>query len=279
MLTGLLCAAVLSGCGRSATGERTAEVAAAKQKEQATDRTESDRRAEADAAPDPYRRFEPEELKSFYDVYRYPDTTALVEPPAITGDQAADERVRAIAYRRGYRLRSEADPGSLVEVEGKRLQPAAAEAWRELEAAALAEGIELGLISGYRSVSRQREIFLSVLSREAEKAIGRAYTPEEIAAGDADQVVDAILRTYSIPGYSKHHTGYTVDITDVTSGRDFTEFGETAGFRWISADNYANAMRFGFLPSYPEGVADQGPIPEPWEYVWVGREALEREAD
>lgn len=221
-----------------------------------------------------YRRFSPEEFKEFYDSHRYPDVAALLEPPPITGDPDADRRIVAIAEKRGYRLRAEGNPQTFVNVDGKPLHPDAAEAWRELKAEAGKAGIELGLISGYRSVDRQREIFLKHLALEAERALGREYTTAEIAEGLADRVVDRILSSYSIPGYSKHHTGCTVDITDVTSGRDFTDFGETPGFVWISRDNYRNAKRFGFLPGYPEGAPEQGPAPEPWEYVWVGEPAL-----
>ena len=230
------------------------------------------------SVPPTYRQFSPEEFKEFYDSYRYPDVTAFPESPPITGDREADRRIVGIAESRGYRLRSEGDSQALTIVEGKPLHPDAAVAWQELKAEAEKDGIELGLISGYRSIERQREIFLNQLGQASEKAMGRKYTVEEIAEGQADGIVNEILSSYSIPGYSKHHTGYTVDITDVTSGRYFTDFGETPGFDWISRDNYRNAKRFGFLPSYPEGASGQGPVPEPWEYVWVGEASLRFEA-
>jgi LAS superfamily LD-carboxypeptidase LdcB len=97
---------------------------------------------------------------------------------------------------------------------------------------------------------------------------------EEIARGDADDVVDLVLQTSSIPGYSKHHTGYAMDWADLTSGKGFTDFVETPAHRWLAKDNYHNAKRFGFIPSYPPGASQQGPDPETWEYVWVGVERL-----
>jgi D-alanyl-D-alanine carboxypeptidase len=217
-----------------------------------------------------YKQFSPEWFKAFYDSYRYPDIRQITASPVITGGEEADRRIVAIAEERGYRLRGEGSRDSLVSIDGKWLQPAAASAWQNLKEEALKDGIVLGLISGFRSVERQRTIFLDQLARQSEKVIGRKYTAEEIAAGKADAVIQDILCTYSIPGYSKHHTGYTLDITDAGSGRDFTDFAETGGFRWISDNNYLNARRFGFIPSYPEGVSNQGPIPEAWEYVWVG---------
>ena len=98
------------------------------------------------------------------------------------------------------------------------------------------------------------------------------YSLVQIANGEADAAINQILNFYSIPGYSKHHTGYAIDIEDSGSGLD--GFATTKGFAWISANNYENAKRFGFIPSYPDGATNQGPVPEPWEYVWVGRDNL-----
>ena len=106
------------------------------------------------------------------------------------------------------------------------------------------------------------------------RGTGREYEEREIAAGQADHLIEEVLRYSSIPGFSKHHSGYTVDISDPSRGDPFTEFRQTEGFAWISAHNYLKAKRFGFVPSYPEGAERQGPEPEPWEYVWVGEDRL-----
>ena len=220
-------------------------------------------------------RFSPEGFRRLYDDHLYSNTDRLSEPPFVTGDAGADRRIVGIAEQRGYRLRSAARSMDLVEIDGRLLQVDAKGAWEELKREAFKNGIELGLISGYRSIDRQRTIFLGLLSQGAEETIGREYTNDEIASGAADALIDRILSESSVPGFSKHHTGYTIDITDVTSGLDFTEFSQTAGFHWLSEDNYLNAKRFGFVPSYPEGAGKQGPDPEAWEYVWVGATVLQ----
>ena len=38
----------------------------------------------------------------------------------------------------------------------------------------------------------------------------------------------------------------------------------------MAANNFAEAKRHGFVPSYPAGAGPQGPRPEPWEFVYVG---------
>ncbi|MBN1837217.1 MAG: D-alanyl-D-alanine carboxypeptidase family protein [Spirochaetales bacterium] len=227
-----------------------------------------------------YKTFSPNGFKSLYESVAGRGVTPLPRVPEITGDPEADRRIVELAVRRGYRLRGEADPERL-EWEGRHgLQPEAFAAWRALRAAARSEGVELELISAYRSVERQRVIFLGALARAgAERAGaggGGAPSARELASGQSDDLVNGILRESSPPGFSRHHTGFALDLTDAASGREFTDFGLTAGFAWISAGNYLNAKRFGFIPSYPAGAHGQGPDPEPWEYVWVGRELLER---
>jgi LAS superfamily LD-carboxypeptidase LdcB len=111
----------------------------------------------------------------------------------------------------------------------------------------------------------------------AEPAYGGAepaYGGAEPAYGGAEAAIEAVLRESAPPGFSRHHTGYTMDLYDPSTGRDFTAFAASPAFRWLSASNYLNAKRFGFIPSYPEGATGQGPDPEPWEYTWVGEGPL-----
>lgn len=206
-----------------------------------------------------------------------PNTQPITAPPAITGNQEADAQIRKIAEARGYRLQSIPTPNINVKVFDKIVaQPVVERPWNELKAAAKREAsVTLGLISGYRSPETQKEIFLNQLDLQAREANGRPYTNDEIAAGKADEVLDKIMSEYSVPGYSRHHSGYALDVTDAGSGKPFEEFADTKGYEWLRMDDYKNARRFGFAPSYPEGVARQGADAEPWEYVYVGKQHLE----
>ena len=221
-----------------------------------------------------YKSFSPNGFKNLYEQLDYPGAEPITEEPWITGDAAADRRIVELAMYRGYRLRQQAAENTLVAEGRHSLQEAAMSAWRELQAAARAEGVELELISAYRSVDRQRQIFLRELGLMSRQSTGREYDTRDIAAGQADPWIEEVLRYSSIPGFSKHHSGYTVDISDPSRGRAFTDFQSTEGFAWISAHNYLNAKRFGFIPSYPDAALRQGPEPESWEYVWVGRDLL-----
>lgn len=223
----------------------------------------------------PLATYSPNGFRDLYDRLRTPHAVIPAIAPEITGVAQADARLRSLAEGRGYRRRAVAAEEHLVQDGSHRLQEPVWEAWAALRAAAREDGITLDIVSAYRNVDRQRGIFLARLEEEGMLARGRPFTPEEMAAGAADRVVDRILATSSIPGYSKHHSGYTIDITDSGSGLAFTDFGRTDGYQWISAYNYYNAKLFGFIPSYPEGAEMIGPDPEPWELNWVGAEVLE----
>ena len=204
------------------------------------------------------------EFRNLYENFASPNTQKTTSPPPITGDEIADQRIRDLAINRGYTLRSVAT-ASLVTIDGFLLQSPAAQAWQEMKTRALAEGIGLRLAYGYRSFAQAQTMFVNKLT-------AAGITPQMIEAGTADATINTILQTVTIPGYSKHHSGYTVDIGCSTGGT----FANTPCFNWLNKNNYANAKKFGWIPSYPDGGGAQGPNPEPWEYVWVGVDTLMR---
>ena len=203
-------------------------------------------------AEQPFPVYTGDEFKALYDHAVRQELPNLVAPsgrPGITGDQELDARIWDIATDRGYLLRPVAGP-DLGSADGVPMQPQAAAAWEALRDAARAEGLTFIVSSAYRSPDSQRTQFISKLR------------------GTTDEAIDAALTWYSIPGTSKHHSGYALDFRYADG--TFAEFRETPDYAWLSADNFHNAKRFGFIPSYPDDVTTQGPNPEPWEFVWVG---------
>ncbi|MCI0679663.1 MAG: D-alanyl-D-alanine carboxypeptidase family protein [Actinobacteria bacterium] len=168
---------------------------------------------------------------------------------SITGDAVVDERIYAQALERGYVFRPAAT-GELVSVGGVPMQPQAAEAWLALRDLARSAGLGFTVSSAYRSPESQRAQFLSKLT------------------GTSPEAIDAALTWYSAPGMSKHHGGYALDFRYADG--TFGEFRSTPAFAWLSADDFAIPTAYGLIPSYPDDVSDQGPNPEPWEFVWVG---------
>lgn len=217
----------------------------------------------AEAALPPFPTFTGAELKAFYYASQpLPGTQRITTRPPIYGNAAADRRIQQLAEARGYRLQV-TPTVPLGSYGGVTLAADAGRAWVALLDAARRHGTPLQGNSGYRSIETQREIFRRRLG---------GWSPAQIASGAADGAIDGVLSYHSIPGYSRHHTGKTLDLS--AAGGSNGSFAATAAYRWLSADNYRVAKTYGFIPNYPPGAGAQGPNPEPWEFVYVGADRI-----
>lgn len=222
-----------------------------------------------EAKPLVLKQFTAEQFKKLYSASIYPNTQPIEEPPEITGNAEADARIRSVSEKRGYKLTAlpvasivkTGEPG----LEGDDLiQPNAQIAWQEMKAAALAANVPIKLTSAYRSIEYQRTLFLRRM-QNAGVHVGR------ILEGFADDELETILSRAAIPGYSRHHTGYTIDLS--CNGVGLDNFINTSCYAWLSQNNFENTKKYGWVPSYPEGSGGLGPEPEAWEYIWVGTDA------
>ncbi len=124
------------------------------------------------------------------------------------------------------------DPGML---------PETAEAFKELQAAAKEEGLNIYIGSGYRSYQYQIKAYNSLV-----EAYGHEY---------ADRIS-------AKPGHSEHQTGYTVDCNTINEA-----FIETPEGQWLDK----HCHEFGFIIRYPEGKEDiTGYAYECWHIRYVG---------
>jgi len=155
---------------------------------------------------------------------------------------------RELIASRSLTLQDEARELAVAEIgeNGREhlLAPAAAKAWREMSAAAQANGISLRIVSAFRSVERQAELVQAKLAR--------------------GQPLEAVLAISAPPGYSEHHSGCAVDITTDGSVPLEEQFELTPAFRWLQE----NAQRFGFTLSFPRGNP-HGYAYEPWHWRWA----------
>ena len=143
----------------------------------------------------------------------------------------------------------EATPEELITFQpGIDLHVDAAKALDAMMADALADGIDLRLLSGFRSLDLQDVIFFEVASE-------RNQTPEERAMVSAP------------PGYSEHSTGYAVDLGDGWAPETnlSQSFEQTEAFRWLQN----HAARYHFVLSFPAGNS-QGVLYEPWHWRFEG---------
>lgn len=204
------------------------------------------------------------EFKNLYNNYIYQFVGPVANQAVVFGDLSADGYIAEKAEARGYFRRAQAEEGRLEIVENaQRLQPEAKQAFLELKNNALKSGINLTLVSGYRSVEDQKAIFINRFGNQ---------NLSLIVNGSLDGQLETVLNTTSVPGYSRHHTGYTFDLG--CNSIELTTFKNTPCYAWLSANNYNQAKIVGLIPSYPEGAESQGPEPEEWEYVWVGLDSL-----
>jgi D-alanyl-D-alanine carboxypeptidase len=123
------------------------------------------------------------------------------------------------------------------------LTPVAAEHWRRLKQSAASDGESIFIVSGFRSVSRQAEIFRA-----------------KIKAG---QSIGEIVKVFAPPGFSEHHSGRAVDLSTPGTTESGLEFDGTTAFQWLRR----NAERFGYRLSYPRGNA-YGYRYEPWHWCY-----------
>ena len=194
-----------------------------------------------------------------------PPPILLLDSAAITGDVELDQRLIERAQERGYTLRPEA--GALAAVDSDAMMGTeAAAAWLAMRDAASRDGVPMFAASGHRSWDLQRQIFVARLEAVSGTPL--------VSGAVSDEALDAVLDSHAPPGFSKHQTGNAIDVA--VPNVALVDFDSTEAFQWLSQDNFANARRFGFVPSYPAGVEGLGPQPEAWEWLWVGLDVLYR---
>lgn len=136
-------------------------------------------------------------------------------------------------------------------------------AYEKLADAAKAAGHPLVMVSAYRSVAYQEEIF----NANVNTLMSQGHTKEE--------AIRITKLTFTEPGYSEHHTGLAVDVVDQNWYQNHTGellnegFGDTEGGKWLQA----HAREYGFIIRYPKGKHAITQIDyEPWHLRYVGVE-------
>lgn len=125
----------------------------------------------------------------------------------------------------------------------QQLTPAAFAAWSSMKQAARADGVEVFLISAFRSVQYQTDL----IARKLEKGLS----------------LSQILAVNAAPGFSEHHTGRALDLG--TSGCEalVESFENTKAFQWLNLE----AGKYGFTLSYPRNNP-WGIDYEPWHWCF-----------
>ena len=146
--------------------------------------------------------------------------------------------------------------------ESIRLLPEAGKAFVAMRESALEEGIEIEIVSAYRSYERQKFIWNRKFYSNAKKGI----SPKEN--------INKIIEYSTLPGTSRHHWGTDIDIIDGKKPKEgdllleekFHENGPYVRLReWMEK----NANRFGFYLPYTNSPKREGFNYEPWHYSFA----------
>jgi D-alanyl-D-alanine carboxypeptidase len=123
----------------------------------------------------------------------------------------------------------------------------AGKALMKLIYAARDEGVWIVPVSGFRDLEKQKLLFETQVEKKgSESAAAKVSAPS---------------------GYSEHHTGYAIDLSDGQFPKqDITnEFVNTKAYRWLTL----HAKGFGFEMSFPQNNPD-GVMFEPWHWRFIG---------
>ena len=122
------------------------------------------------------------------------------------------------------------------------------ENFKEMQYMAAQRGVSLQLLSGYRSIDLQRDIFYENKSIRNQTAVERSMVSAP-------------------PGYSEHSTGYAIDVGDgnYPDTHFEVEFEQTPAFKWMKRF----ARKYHFVLSFPP-KNKQGVTYEPWHWRFEG---------
>lgn len=114
-------------------------------------------------------------------------------------------------------------------------------AFNQMRSAAAKDGINLYIVSGYRSYETQKNLYNRYVAKDG-KALADTYSAR--------------------PGTSEHQTGLAMDLNSVSGS-----FAQTREGKWLAA----NCYKYGFIIRYPYGKQSiTGYIYEPWHVRYLG---------
>ena len=133
------------------------------------------------------------------------------------------------------------------------------DAFKLMQSEALKEGVNIEIVSSYRSFEHQKRIW----ARKYTNYISKGLSPQ--------MAIDKIIEYSTVPGTSRHHWGTDMDIIDgskakpkdVLLARHFEKGGIYHTLKkWLDV----NAGNYGFCLVYTDHVERKGFKYEPWHY-------------
>ena len=141
------------------------------------------------------------------------------------------------------------------------LLPEAFIKFKQMQNDAKKEGIEIEIVSGYRSYEKQKSIWNNKYNKNFERRIFGIKN------------INRIIQYSTLPGTSRHHWGTDIDIIDkrfIPKGdllieKNYTENGIYSElFSWMKK----NSNKYGFYLVYDDSPERKGFKFEPWHYSY-----------
>ncbi len=146
----------------------------------------------------------------------------------------------------------------LAEVEnGYTFDARAAEALKEMLAAAREAGLNPQICSAYRTIEDQKAIYNQTMQDWIDQGMTYLEAFEETG------------KSVAYPGTSEHELGLAADIVSASYGALDEAQAETEEAKWLEE----NCYKYGFILRYPpDKISETGIIYESWHYRYVGKE-------
>jgi D-alanyl-D-alanine carboxypeptidase len=127
--------------------------------------------------------------------------------------------------------------------------------------AAKKDGVSIGLMSGYRSISYQKDL----LDRNVTERMNQGMSYKNALA-------DALI-SVAPPGKSEHNLGLAIDFSSSTSADLNESFQNTPQGKWLKK----HAREYGFILRYPKNKQSITQYTyEPWHFRYVGVESAKK---
>lgn len=185
--------------------------------------------------------------------------TAEPSPTPVPGPAVTAEDWFAVLNGPGNPLPEDFDPQTdAIDGAGYYLDSRAVEDFFAMQQAAQEAGLQLKIISGFRSTQRQQQLY----EQEVQALLSQGL--DQAAAEEQAQRVEQ--KAYE----SDHNTGLAVDLVpQYRQTKDAATIVQTPEYQWLSE----HAAEYGFVLRYPEDKQEiTGVEFKPWHWRYVGRE-------
>lgn len=138
-------------------------------------------------------------------------------------------------------------------IKGQKLRKEAASALEEMFAAAKKDGVNLFLVSGYRSYGEQEYLYKVYSGRNSKEYMSH-------------------LDAY--PGRCEHQLGLAVDLSDTSRKCSLKAcFADMDAYKWLQKNSY----KYGYIERHPKDKTNAtGIMYSPWGFRYIGKKQAEK---